>query len=112
MLRWTRFTHGAMHAIIIDMLTITVQGSLEDRLKRAAASANADPQVVAVRVLDRHLPDSNQSTLDLLAKWEAEEATTDPAELARRQADGEEFMRSIAENRVASEGQNARKLWP
>jgi hypothetical protein len=94
------------------MLTITVQGDLEDRLKRAADSAQLDPQVVAERVLDAHLPEPNQSSLDLLAKWEAEESTTDPAELARRQSEGEQFMQNLAANRKAAEGPNARQLWP
>jgi hypothetical protein len=94
------------------MVTITIKGALEDRLKRAAESEKTDPQAVAQRVLDQHLPNSNQATIDLLAKWEKEESTTDPAELARRRSEGEQFMRTLAENRVAAEGANARKLWP
>ena len=94
------------------MLTITVQGRLEDRLKRAAESEKTDPQAIAQRVLDQHLPNSNQATIDLLARWEKEESTTDPAELARRKSEGEQFMRTLAENRLASEGADARKLWP
>jgi len=94
------------------MLTITVQGPLEDRLKRAAESEKTDPQAIAQRVLDQHLPNSNQATIDLLARWEKEESTTDPAELARRKSEGEQFMRTLAENRLASEGADARKLWP
>ncbi len=94
------------------MLTITVQGMLEDRLKRAAESANTEPQAIAESVLDAHLPNLNQATLDLLSKWELDEATTDPVELAHRQSEGERFMRTLAENRSASEGPDARKLWP
>jgi hypothetical protein len=94
------------------MLTITVQGNLEDRLKRAAESAKADPQAVAEKVLDEHLPNPNQATLDLLAKWEADEATIDPEELARRRTEGEQLLRSLAENRLASEGPSTRKLLP
>ncbi len=98
--------------IMKNMLTITVQGDLEDRLKQAAESEKSDPQAVARRVLDQHLPNSNQATIDLLARWEKEESTTDPAELARRKAEGEMFMHSLAENRLASEGAESRKLWP
>jgi hypothetical protein len=94
------------------MLTITVQGTLEDRLKKAAESSLDDPQSLAVRVLEQHLPHPNQSTLDLLAKWRAEEKTTDAGELAQREAEAEFFMRALAENRRQSEGPGARELLP
>jgi hypothetical protein len=94
------------------MLTIQVAGQLEQRLKDAAATSGADPQALAERLLEEHLPNPNQATIDLLAKWEKDEFTSDSVELARRQADGEQFMQSLAENRVASEGAVARKLWP
>jgi len=80
------------------MLTITVQGPLEDRLKQAAQLAPADPQTLAERVLDEHLPASNQRSLELLARWEHDEATADPAELALRQSEGEQFMESLAKH--------------
>jgi len=94
------------------MLTITVQGTLEDRLKQAADSAKTEPQAIAELVLDAHLPNLNQATLDLLSRWEIEEATADPLELARRQSEGEQFMQALADNRSAGEGPSARKLWP
>jgi hypothetical protein len=81
-------------------------------LKDAAATSGADPQSVAERLLEEHLPNPNQATIDLLAKWEKDEFTSDPVELSRRQAEGEQFMRSLAENRVAGDGMVARKLWP
>lgn len=98
--------------IIVSMVTIRVQGQLEDRLKRAASSAGAQPEDVAEQVLDQHLPRPNQATLDLLAEWEREHATTDEAELKKRAEEVEEFMQGLAQARIDSEGPNARKLWP
>ena len=94
------------------MLTIQVDGSLELRLKALAASSGSEPQTVAARVLEEHLPKPDQATIDLLTKWEKDESSTDPAELARRQFEGEQFMRNLADNRLAGDGPNARKLWP
>jgi hypothetical protein len=94
------------------MLTIPVDGQLEDRLKRAAESAGAEPVVVARQLLEEHLPRPNAASLALLEEWEQQNATTDAAELKRRSDEGEEFMARLARNRTESEGPQARKLWP
>ena len=94
------------------MVTIQVDGQLEERLKRAAKSAGAEPQAIARRVLEENLPGSNEATLALLAEWELQNATTDPAEVKRRTEEGEQFMVSLDRNRTESEGAQARKLWP
>ena len=91
---------------------IQLDDPLADRLQQAATSEGTQPDIVAKRVLDEHLPRPNQASLALLAQWEADQATSDPAELARRQAEGEQFMRDLASARVNSEGSLARKLWP
>jgi hypothetical protein len=94
------------------MLTIAVEGQLEERLKRAATSSGVDPQAVARQVLDENLPKPNEATIKLLVEWEARNATSDAAELQRRQAEGEALMNNLARNRAESEGPQARKLWP
>jgi hypothetical protein len=38
------------------MITIPIEGNLEDRLKRAAAQAGDEPVLLAQRVLDGNLP--------------------------------------------------------
>jgi hypothetical protein len=93
------------------MLTIQVDGQLEERLKHVAASSGTEPQAVATQLLDKNLPRPNDATLKLLAEWEAEDATTDIAELDRRREDGETLMKNLARNRIESEGPLARKLW-
>jgi len=98
-------------------LMIPLQPELEVQLKQSAARHGVDPVEYARRLIEERLaadlpshPDT--ATLELLARWEAQNATTDPGELASRQREGEEFMRNLARNRLASEGTNARKLWP
>jgi len=85
------------------MLTIQVDGQLEQRLKDAAASVGAEPQAVARRLLDQSLAQSpalsNAGTLALLEKWEFENATSDPAELKRREEEGKALMEGLARNR-------------
>jgi len=43
----------------------------------------------------------DQATLDLLAQWDAEDATSDPLEIARRQQQWEEFRKSMNENSLS-----------
>jgi hypothetical protein len=95
-------------------MTIDISPILEERLKTEAARRGLNMQEYAARVLEQSLdrPQRDQATLDLLAKWEEEERTDDPEELARREKEGEEFMQNLARNRIEMEGPNARKLWP
>jgi hypothetical protein len=94
------------------MLTIHVDGQLEQRLKEAAVSAGDEPQTVARRLLDESLAKSNAASLALLDSWEKQNATSDPAELQRRQEEGEAMMAGLAKSRSDAEGPAARKLWP
>ncbi|MFI5379757.1 MAG: hypothetical protein ACHRHE_10700 [Tepidisphaerales bacterium] len=93
-------------------MVIQIDDPLARRLQQAAASEGSQPDVLAKRLLDETLPLPNRATLELLAQWEADEATSDDAERARRQAEGEQFMQTLAANRIESEGTEARKLWP
>lgn len=94
------------------MLTITLRPEVETRLQDEARRQGIDAAAYASKLLEEALPHPNQATLDLLAKWKAEDHTDDPEELARREAEGEEFMQSLAKSRMEMEGPNARKLWP
>jgi predicted transcriptional regulator len=93
------------------MLTIQVDGQLEQRLKQAAANRGAAPQAIAQQLLDESLPKSNAATLAILAEWESRNATSEPAELRRRQEEGETLMEGLDRNRTQAEGTAARKLW-
>jgi hypothetical protein len=94
------------------MLTITLPPNVETRLQDEARRQGIDPAEYASKLLEEALPHPDQATLDLLAKWKAEDQTDDPEEIARREQEAEEFMRSLAQSRIDMEGPNARKLWP
>jgi hypothetical protein len=53
------------------MLTIQLDGSLEERLKLAAASRGDEPTALARQVLDRNLPPTRLSTGGQLAAIES-----------------------------------------
>lgn len=99
-------------------MTIQLPPDLEARLKDEAQRRGVDPNECAKQVLEQGLPlrvtspVRDQATLDLLAQWRAEDATDDPEEIARREREGEEFMRNLDRNRREMEGPNARRLWP
>lgn len=96
-------------------MTINITPELEARLKDEAQRRGVDPNECAKQVLDDGLPKprgNNEATLALLAQWDQEEATDDPAEIERRRAEAEEFMQNLARNRLEMEGPDARKLWP
>jgi hypothetical protein len=94
------------------MLTIRLDGQLEQRLKEAAATAGTEPQAVAEHLLDQSLPKPNAASLALLADWERQNATTDPGELDRRREETEILMTGLAKSRVETEGPVSRRLWP
>lgn len=86
-------------------LTIHIPPELESRLKSEAARLGVGEEEYAKRLLAQGLapaqPVADQATLDLLAQWEAEDATDDPAEIARRQQEWEEFRKSMNEDSLS-----------
>ena len=95
-------------------MTITLKPDVENRLQEAARREGIEPSEYANRLLDQTLPqpNPNQSTIDLLNKWEADNWTDDPEEIARRQVEFEEFKKSMNRNRLEMEGPNARIPFP
>lgn len=99
-------------------MTISLSPDLETKLRREAERHGVDASTYASQLIVNGLSKSeppahpNQATLDLLAQWEREDATSDPKELARREREGEELLQNIARNRLEMEGPQARKLWP
>lgn len=68
-------------------LTIDLNPEAESRLKTAAKRRGVRPEVFAKQIIEEHLPiietgGTDQATLDLLARWDVEDATTDPKEIA------------------------------
>ena len=95
------------------MLTITLSSELEKRLKDEAERAGLDPGAYAQRLIAENLHGRATQTLgDLFTEWETEDATDDPAELARRNAEFEEFKQNMNQNRIDSEGPGARVPFP
>ena len=70
------------------------------------------PQAIAERLLDQSLPKAGGATVALLDEWERENASNDPDEVSRRQAEGEALLRGLANNRKVSEGAGSREIWP
>lgn len=57
-------------------------------------------------------PIDPKATLDLLARWDAEDATTDPEEIAAHCKEVEEFKQAMNDNRLQAEGASSRKIYP
>jgi hypothetical protein len=103
-------------------LTIALEPDLEKRLLKQASLVGLEPGEYARRLIAERLPSAEPTTphatalspeametLKILKDWERENATDDPDEIARRIKEGEEFMQSLARNRVEIEGSDARK---
>lgn len=86
-------------------LTINIPPETERQLKMEAARAGVDESEYARRLIELALPQpkavGDQATLDLVAQWDAEDATDDPAEIARRQKEWEEFRMSMNQNSIS-----------
>ena len=98
-------------------LTINLNAEIESRLKSAATRQGVEPEVYAKQIIERHLPladhpAKDQATLDLLARWDAEDATNDPNEIASRRKEVDDFKKTINDNRSQAEGPNSRRIYP
>ncbi|HET6251298.1 MAG TPA: hypothetical protein VFE47_26680 [Tepidisphaeraceae bacterium] len=96
------------------MLTIPLPVEIEDRLKAEAKRHGLDASEYATKLIEAALPKPtiDQVTIDLLDKWERDNATDDPEEIARRQVEFEEFKEGMNRNRLEMEGPLARKIYP
>jgi hypothetical protein len=100
-------------------LMLNLSEELESRLKSEAERRGLAAPEFAMQLIKAGLhvdaeiqKKLNQPTLDLLAKWQAEDATEDPIELARRHREWEEFSAAMNRNRLESDGPNARIPYP
>src|SRR4051794_17481426 len=100
-------------------MTIQLRPELETRLTEEARRQGVAPNDFAVKLIEQGLPNAaahgavpNQAAIDVLRQWEEENATDDPAEIARRQQEFEEFKEAMNRNRLEMEGPNARKIFP
>lgn len=86
-------------------LRINLNLEAESRLKTAATLRGVEPEVYARQIIEENLlsggaSGSDQKTLELLARWDAEDATSDPDEIASRDNEIEDFKQSMNENRA------------
>jgi hypothetical protein len=97
-------------------LEIDLSPETEQLLRAEAARLGLDEVECArrliVRSLPKAVPNPNQATLDLLAQWDKEDQTDDPAEIERRKQEWEELKVALNRNRLESGGPNARMLFP
>ncbi len=94
------------------MLTITLAPEVETRLQDEARRQGMDVADYASKLLEDALPAHDQVTIDLLNKWESDTWTDDPAEIARRQVEFEEFKKGMNRKRLEMEGPDARIPYP
>jgi len=98
-------------------MTITLSENTEGRLLAEAKRRGVGVNQLAEQLIEAALPQAgdnsaNQRSIEILDQWEAEDATTDPDEIARRQAEFEEFKRELNQTRRATDGPNARIPYP
>jgi hypothetical protein len=83
-------------------LTLNLPTDLENRLRLEAERRGVEPESFALSLLEKHLVSQtvspSNSLARLFAEWDAEDATTDPQELARRQKEWEELRASLNAN--------------
>jgi plasmid stability protein len=92
-------------------ITIHLSDEEEARLRAAAARNGVSVPECARQVLVTHLPPEEppDRTQELFAQWEAEDATEDPEEIARRNREWEELKATMNAARAAA---GARLLYP
>lgn len=100
------------------MLTITVPTDLATRLTTEASRRGLEPSEFATRLLDAALSaragggGSGDASLAILARWEAENRTDDPAEIAHRHDEFRAFKDAMNQSRLEMEGPDSRKPFP
>jgi hypothetical protein len=85
-------------------LVLELPPELEGRLELAAKEHDTDVAEYARQVLSEHLPPSSGTvdpTIALLDQWLEEDATDDPEELRRAEAELAEFKAAMNANRAA-----------
>jgi hypothetical protein len=85
-------------------LTIHLTSEEESRLQIEARKNGLTPEECAREVLVTHLlaEAPEDRTLELFAAWEAEDATDDAGEIARRNQEWEEFRAGMNASRAAA----------
>ena len=83
-------------------LTIELEPEVEKRLQEVAVSQGVDANEYARRLIEEHLPDTEDPLVKLMLAWKEEDATDDPAELEARDREWEELKADLNANRAAT----------
>jgi hypothetical protein len=95
------------------MLMIDLPQETESWLKEHAEKQGIDVVAYAKQILQGAVQRmATDPTIALLEKWDRDDATDDPEEIARRTQEAEEFMRNMNRNRLEMEGPNSRVIYP
>lgn len=79
-------------------VTIDLQPELSDRLRELAEASGLSVAEYVKGLLERIVPSrGNEAAVALLASWEKEEATSDPAELEARRRAWEDMKAALGE---------------
>jgi hypothetical protein len=96
------------------MMTIDLPPDIEARLKGEANRRGLKAEDYAQKLIVEHLPlkKAASSLAELFSEWTVEDGTSDPAEIARRNEEVEEFKQAMKQNRLEMEGPNSRRPFP
>jgi hypothetical protein len=98
-------------------MTIMLSDETVKKPQSEASRRGIRAEQLAEQLIDAALPDAsssppNQSSIEILNEWEAQTATEDPQELARRQAEFEAFKKELNRTRLDTDGPKARIPFP
>ena len=83
-------------------ITLNLPADLEQRLRREAERRGVELEPFAMSLIEKQLADQtvspSNSLARLFAQWDAEDETSDPQEIARRQQDWEELKAALNAN--------------
>ncbi|MCK6483067.1 MAG: hypothetical protein HUU22_10995 [Phycisphaerae bacterium] len=89
-------------------LTLNLPAELEGRLKQAAEAEGIGESEFVVRTLERCLLEvRRQAALEMLRRWNEQDATSDPAEIEERRRAWEAFKAGMNEHHSSQ-----RKVYP
>ena len=90
-------------------LTLKLPDDVASRLELEAKRRGIVVGDCLAQIIDERLPKPNEPNAlsEMFAKWAREDATDDPAEIAKRQSDWEELKAALNANRTSG-----RKLFP
>ncbi len=92
------------------ILTPEIETRLQAEASRQGIPVNDFAKKLIETALLRPLPD--YATIALLDRWEQEQATDDPEEIARRQLEIEKFKEGMNRNRLEIEGAESNPVYP